>query len=583
MADCDAAFPERSPYPTRLYRLRLAPNDFKLRGQAAPGFAILHERTGEVCIPVHYHLARMCRTGFARGSIVEEAKILREWWAALDVFGIAWWQANDDSLIRFYSDLQELAQSGRGERRGGSATRIAHKCQVIFGFYNLVPTSVPLILLPSDIRDRIARGWTFVGPDPGLNGRSGPKCPFTERGGQPAPSDPFGRARARKRRLKTWEFAPPSGRSVRRPRGHVDDDLERDILMHLRNRPPDKKQAWRSDVLGERDWLIGRVMAEAGLRRAEVAGLSISQIQDALTVEGAPLPRGRSLQNCSKAERDQLRRWIDEDFAGRKQRETFSVIVTGKGAKTRNVPFPHDLLYDLLTWCIWGHRQTIVNTCHGRDVAYCEPDTLFLTHDGQGLMPETVGKYVKAAFSAAGSPLSGHRLRALFLTRLALRLWTEHFEASNFRWTQDVEQTVLVRVAEAAGHTLITTTIEHYLQLAQLVYWSANKESLRLIREHTLVLRGLPSQRAALIIQLAQRFADLGALHDQASLLEEVVKAILQDSRLQPPATVRPTAAPPHLRALPAPVSRGNGTDNVVAAVSRSTSNGRRDPWNADD
>ncbi|RIW07344.1 site-specific integrase [Azospirillum brasilense] len=377
-----------------------------------------------------------------------------------------------------------------------------------------------------------------------------------------------------------WEFAPPAGSSARRPRGHVDDDLERDILIRLRNRPPDKKQAWRSDVLGERDWLIGRVMAEAGLRREEVAGLSIGQIQDALAIEGAPLPSGRSLQHCAKAERDRLRRWIDEDFAGRMQRETLSVIVAGKGAKSRNVPFPHDLIYDLLSWCIWGHRQTIVNTRHGRDAAYREPDTLFLAQDGQGLRPETVGKYVKAAFSAAGSALSGHRLRALFLTRFALRLWTEHFEASNFRWTQDVEQTVLVKVAEAAGHTLVTTTVKHYLQLAQLVYWNTDKESLRLIREHTLVLRSLPPHRVALITQLTQRFDDLGTLPDQATLVEEVVKAILRDPRLQPPAMARPPATPPHLRVLPPPAGQNNEKNS---AISRSTSNGRRDPSGIDD
>jgi hypothetical protein len=84
------------------------------------------------------------------------------------------------------------------------------------------------------------------------------------------------------------------------------------------------------------------------------------------------------------------------------------------------------------------------------------------------MKPGTVADLMKDAFNALAIEGSGHRLRAYCCTKTAARLWAECFAINGYRFDQTVENRALDRLAEAMGHSRVTTTVRYYLAMALL-------------------------------------------------------------------------------------------------------------------
>jgi integrase len=470
----------------------MAPEDFRWRGKRAGGLPILCERDGAVCEPVTHFFGWSHWIGrVAISSLQKEAYVLREWWAWLDAHGVHW----DDASDRLLSDWREaMRERARMKDPRLSEQRIHDKCQVVFTFYDRASAVVGL-------KKSIVSPTGPISVDESRSRRGG----FAR--GVPA---------------RRWLLAENRGRNVTR-RKTPDGLLTQKVLTELRNSSSDTDTA-------DRNWLIGRVMAEAGLRRKEVAQLTVPMIESCLSEEGLSVPSG-GLADCITPDvQEEILSGL-ERLRQRQYRQNLWIKVTGKGRVTREAPFPIELIRDLLIFCIWGARSARVADC--REAArYVSPPNVFLSSRRGALTGGTIGNLMKEAFTSCGSDLSGHRLRAVFATRMAARLWHDAFAQNGFRWDQTVENLVLDQVARALGHRQVTTTIRHYLSLAQMEYFSApTKTKLKELREAVSALRELDrpglTQAAEVLVRLGR--AAPGSAYRQA------LDALNAHPDLQPP------------------------------------------------
>jgi len=267
----------------------------------------------------------------------------------------------------------------------------------------------------------------------------GPAGPITSRDG-PSLASTF-RMRPTKRPKVTereWACAEPNQTDMRR-RPTPDDSAVDAILTHLRNVSENEDQA-----LGERDWLIARVQAEAGLRAEEVANLTLRALEDALKAERihVPEPKPDDMAQAREAGWNPSLKGLDAvagwepgrrtvmdglDRLERADREHIYVTVVGKGRKSRSAPFPIALMRDLMNVAIWQVRAGQLQDWRLRKA----PDQVFLSVKTRGpLSKQAIGNLVKAAFVAVEIKGSGHRLRAHFATRFAERRWAKAFAAN---------------------------------------------------------------------------------------------------------------------------------------------------------
>lgn len=388
------------------FRLIFAPKGFMLGAEEAEHLPILCEMDGTVSeVLVSYFGWSYSTNRVAVSSMRDEAIILREWWAFLANCRLCWDRADDDTMQSWRADMQSVPEAP-GPRR------IARKLDVVFTFYDNLPAILPLS--EELATDKFPLRREFVTDNGPIRRR---EVRFNGRW--------HGTATYR------WLYHKdaPRGR-LARPTPHPQSVAN--VIAKLRTSPVDP-------VLGERNWIIGRVESEAGLRREEVSSLSIKGIEAALKLDGIALPplpaeiqeqlptRHLSLLDgyayWEQGKRNVLKMLLN---LKKDQRTGIHVRVLGKGNKERSVPFDVDLVRDLLDAVVWGARAEQIRRWAAKCGSYRPSDHIFLSDKTQRrLAPGSIGDLLVDTFKGLNIAGSGHRLRAFFGTHLAYRLWDE--------------------------------------------------------------------------------------------------------------------------------------------------------------
>jgi len=148
-----------------------------------------------------------------------------------------------------------------------------------------------------------------------------------------------------------------------------------------------------------------------------------------------------------------------------------------------------------------------------------------------------VGDIMKGAFKSLDIEGSGHRLRAHYATMTAARLWDECFAMNGYRFDQTVVNMPLDRLAEALGHSKVTTTVRFYLDMALLKHFGvenrAKLDAVRVIWDAVVQRQGsLSEPKMRLILKVVD---GLAATPDGAEL-EQVITMAVEDGTLNPSA-----------------------------------------------
>jgi hypothetical protein len=147
-------------------------------------------------------------------------------------------------------------------------------------------------------------------------------------------------------------------------------------------------------------------------------------------------------------------RLIDALLALAERREFLYVVVVEKGRKARKVQVPIALFRETLRRWVWDHRARFIDSVKRRDRAWLPPDALWLSRKTRrGLVAHSIGNEMKKAFARLGPPsdaLSGHRLRAFYLTQLIRRLYRKALALQGRLLDVDA---ILNEAAELAGHS----------------------------------------------------------------------------------------------------------------------------------
>jgi len=511
------------------HKLLFAPAGFKWAGEKAVGLPIICNKDGAINEPMLRFFGWSFRYKRAAiSSMRDEAYILREWLAYLSSVGCDWDKAEDQTMIDWREQMKSAAEVAieNLDDTELSTQRIARKLAVVFTFYDKAQAALLL--------DRAL---------------------VTDGGPVSCRTDP----------VREWACAEDGGRSTTRRKTPDDNDVTK-VLIHLRNTGENLE-------IRDRNWLIGRAMADAGLRREEVSKLTVSAIQKALSKEGIRIrepdnlkaarvagwnPRLRSFDAIAEWDEGKQDVISQIDELERRGRRNIYVRVTGKGNVTRDVPFPISLIRDLLEIAIWGIRLD-QRRRWGKSFRLPGPDFLFLSEKTRKtLTPGTIGNLVLQAFQECEVEGSGHRLRAYFATKLAERLWAEEFANNGFRWDQSVENLVLDKIAEALGHAQVTTTCRHYLDLGRMAYFkvgskSALKSMRKVVNAMSTHHRHLPADFFEKLTELLERRAA------GVAILDDLLDAILADPDYAPPSGTEPQsvgaidrlADKPKLRVVP--------------------------------
>lgn len=184
-----------------------------------------------------------------------------------------------------------------------------------------------------------------------------------------------------------------------------------------------------------RDALILSWMEQTGTRRTETLNLKMSQIPEWAEI-------------------------LTLDESGEKKELT----VLGKGNKKRSILVGADLLSQTREY-LEEERQVVLDhfiKLYGS--VYKNPEEVFLsTKTGRVLHADSISQKFAKAFRKAGVKGSGHRVRARFLTNLAVKTFERELERLGS--VPDLISTLLP-VAQIAGHNRIETLIP-YLDVAK--------------------------------------------------------------------------------------------------------------------
>lgn len=490
-------------------------------GERRRGLPLLRWPSGAICEPVTVYLGWSLETGRAsRGSLKQEAYILREWLVFLLNLGKQWFDVNDDLLKAW-----RVSASARRRGETLSARRIERKLQVVFEFYRLIPKCLPY-------REDGSRRAPFVAlPDRDVDDRSPVSSKHVI---SPRPNAGF-----------MWLYGERHGNHHRRRPTPSEDQTER-VISQLRSRPDRNRSGrhgWRGlnedALLGERSWLCGRCAAEAGLRAAEIADLEIERIRSALAREDLSVPglaaRSRRVDGQGLEDMDQRARSSLLDALAHlhaRGRRFLEVEIVGKGRKTRMVPFPIRLVEDLLNIGLWSIRSTQIARWKEMDSSFRPADNFFLSSKTRGpLTAAAIGDMLKRAFAKVGVNGSGHRLRAHCATMAAAELLEEAFLTNGGRLDAGAVNGALDRLAARFGHVRVTTTLRYYVEQAQLLLQSATyrRASGSIIEVWAALMRNR-DQLSAEEIGLLKRLLDHMAGADDPTV-PEIVRMALDDVR----------------------------------------------------
>jgi integrase len=448
-------------------------------------------------------------------SLKPEAYILREW-LTFPLNQNKGWLDGSDRLLRRW----RVAHTSKIKSRSISAHQVERKLSCVFQFYRLLPSA---LILDGDLQPVMR----FVGPRADYGSEF---FPITSKIVQTKKGD----------RREVWSGSrnedPPTDKRTTPSVSQVQK-----ILNYLRGKA-DQSSLGRSPLMrtleAERNWLIARCMAAAGLRACEVSALSVRSITEALVKEGivhaSELSR-RDIYLDDISDDIAAKELIQSGLDGMKQRHrrNLYIEILGKGNKRRLAPFPVDLIHDILVTGIWFVRHHFISTATSGPPASRRTDNIFLSFKtGSGLIPGAIGDIMKNAFVKVDVSGSGHRLRAHFATVLASELWDECFAMNGYRFDQTIVNMAMDRLAEALGHKKVTTTVRHYLDMALLEQFGASKrENINslgaiwnsIVRNN----RNLSISQKGLVLKLINRLAEMT---DGSELQHLIELALLDES-----------------------------------------------------
>ncbi|SOC40020.1 hypothetical protein SAMN05892877_106338 [Rhizobium subbaraonis] len=521
-------------------RGRLITSDFKLTFEEHTWakeryleFPVLRWPTGSLCEPatLFFGYSLQFRRGVGLSSLRPEAFTIREWLTFLANEGIPFNRANDLVLRSFRASHRPLVDSEETHPH-----QIERKLRTIYLFYRslddilrLNPTGTPRPrLVALDEKDKSFPITTALS---------------------------YSRTGIPKYSWSGSEIVAPKNK--RRPT--PDLDAVKILLNWIRSKPDRlrEKGALVTDehlLAADRDWMIARCHSEAGFRRSEVSKFSIKHIISFLLDEGISTPVDPSaFANCSK---DEQRRIIAE-LESLLIRTPYSFLfVAGKGRKTRYATVNVRFLIDLLKVWVWSGRQRLLSF---RPIDHAPHEVFLSTETLQALKPGSVGDILKDAFIGCRVPGSGHRLRAHYCTVTAVRLWEEAMQKNGFNFSHAVFNTVLDRLAEAMGHSRVTTTVKYYLNLAVSGYYGFSSRAKYLAFQQIWGSVGdnftrLSDMDIRGIVKIINAFAKPGT-----GQLKEIISLALANADLNPVSkTPTTTAKEPAVRLA---FSYGNPTD----------------------
>lgn len=384
-------------------------------------------------ITIYLYLRRR-NLGDLAGSLAQAAYVLRAFMAWLREVGVDWLDATDSHLAQWVH-LQGALQG----------KRLRWKAFVLFDFYLTLQDAGYLRL--------------FCGVASNIVGE-GPAFPIQARSVERVERTGGGR-RVGSRMVLEPVFARPFSTSARRSgRRRVPCEEETAAVLaelcgHSRT------------YIGARNWFFGAFMAFVGLRREGVASLAVHRLVEALALEGLHVPVAPGELTYPKALEGKLSAlellayWPDGQDRliqrlkniGR-YRDYLYLKVVEKGQKERKVEVPVDLFCSVLRIWIWDLRASYLEECADKRPGWKPPSELWLSRRTKaGMRGASIGNALKKAFNAITPPgvasLSGHRLRAYYLTQLIRRLYRKELAVKGR--LVDVKAILLV-AAELAGH-----------------------------------------------------------------------------------------------------------------------------------
>jgi hypothetical protein len=490
------------------FKSGITPSGFLWDGEDMGGVPFISTPDGAIFEPLLRFFAHgwKHRVFRSKSSMMPVMYSVREWLCYLANNDFNWKRASDKCLRSFRLFLRKRAEVG-----DFTEYQVALKLRHVFEFYAGIPNAMPFVA-------RNCPTKVFVG----LEGLGAPITAKQKKSRRGKKSD----------RLR-WSGADiVVVASQKRPTPGY-NDVKR-ILEYLRTKSlGDNEGSWAGQLRvceGERNWLLARCEAEAGLRRKETAQLSLRELAKALAkhrIISLPKTTISGRNPLSLAIHDEVaRKEILDKINVHKNRgyETFDVIVKKKGVGTRSVEMPIDLMVDILNIGVWGIKKILESNWSGRGFDI-DQDALFYSSTGSGrrLSVGSVGDIVGDAFKELDIAGSGHRLRAYYLTNMAWLLWNQFSALNGYRNDVIVENQTLNRLADLAGHKEPGTTERHYLDMARMIHDSKqNKPRVKAASEAMNALRRvspiLPSNDLRRIESVIVGLEDLDNLMFRAGL-----------------------------------------------------------------
>lgn len=518
------------------FRIDRVPEGFKWFETEIGGIPLVHWPSGEICEPLFRYFAngRRSRLFTSVSSMVPEAYALREYLAHCENRLVHWLDGDDDQMESFRN-----AQRHAVDQKVLTKAQVEKKLGYVFKFYRHIHVAMPFLpnhrLMPR-----------FVGePDQDFMPITCVEVLTRKRG-----------------RVLMWARAEKTSKGVKK-RPTPSPEHVRRILEHLRYKVKEERaqrtvgwQAEQRRLEGERNWLIARCESDAGLRREEVAELSVSDIAMALAEER--LLGIKSVRNSQAAVAQLLLAATDggvrneivqrlERFRSRGH-ETLFVTMQRKG-KVAAVQFSLDLIEDLVRIGIWVVRQAYVSHWSAKVKSYRPQLNVFLSgRDGQGLAAGSVGDIVNDAFRELDIAGSGHRLRAYYLTNMAWLIWNENYALNGYQFDAAVVNMTLDRLAELAGHADPSVTAQHYLDMALIRHFSrTNRQRLNAMSDllNAIIYAGptMSEPVATLLEKIVYKLAD-----ETQVLFSGVLQDLVDDDFSFTPPSNPTDKYPPHLQ-----------------------------------
>jgi integrase len=514
-------------YSTADFQLTFAGKDFSWSKQVMNGLPLLRCPNGLLFEPVLAFFAfSELESRVAIRSMRLEAYSIRQWMVFLQNKGLSIFDATDKLMTEWrtvlgWPDEPLSIRTKKNKKDTGTKVRIERKLHHVFEFYRVLPQAMPFMdggrptpIMVAPSKGTINYPITF---ELVWNSR---KKQHTARWARATgialiPKPPIAATEKEVNRLYTYL------------RGYAFR-----VQKRLKNSPEALKKA---EVLSDRNWLMAKTMAEGGLRCEEVSMLTVDHLSEALTEAGIT---EEVLDLDRLADDDHLKRKIKARILSLREGKEYSfvsVAITGKGRKTRYVPFPPQTVCDLLDVGVWTCRRRQVAVWTEFDSEYRAPPYIFLSYQSKGELDEgSIGDIIGKAFRNLGIKKSAHKLRSFFATVTAAALRRQYFAQNQYRFDQALVNRVMDDLARALGHATIDTTVKFYVdkQLFAHLTKLGTAEAKLFSRLWDTVVMGrmtISPKQQEILLGIVERFGQV----DDQSFFTLAQEALLNDQRLR--------------------------------------------------